>query len=124
MSTRIAFPTEDGETISRHFGQARYFKIITIIDGRVGDSELREKASHQHGEHDHADGMHPGQKMVDAISDCQVLISGGMGMPAVERASAKGLQVFLTRRTSIAEAAQAFVDGTLEHEPKLIHQHH
>ena len=124
MAVKIAFPTDDGETISRHFGQAAYFKVITIADGRLGESALREKASHRHGEHSHSGGQHPGQQMVDSISDCQVLISGGMGAPALSRASEAGLQVFLTRRTSIAEAAQAFLDGSLENDTALVHQHH
>ena len=124
MTTKPAFPTDDGETISRHFGQAAQFKIVTIADGRVTGSELRPKASHQHGEHSHAGGVHPGQQMVDSISDCQVLVSGGMGAPALDRASSAGLQVFLTRRRSIDEAVRAFLDGTLEHDSRLIHQHH
>jgi predicted Fe-Mo cluster-binding NifX family protein len=123
MSTKIAIPTDDGETISRHFGQAKYFQVITLEDHQVAGSELVEKASHQHGDHSQAEGVHPGQQMVAAISDCQVLIAGGMGTPAFNRATAAGLTVFLTETSFVQAAVQAYLAGTLENDLSLIHSH-
>ena len=124
MSTRIAVPSDDGETISRHFGQARYFQVLTLEAGQVASSELRPKASHQHGDASHAAGIHPGQQMVATISDCQVLISGGMGAPAFAKASAAGLEVIMTRERTIQAAVDAYLAGTLENVPTLIHAPH
>jgi predicted Fe-Mo cluster-binding NifX family protein len=123
MTTKIAFPTDDGETISRHFGQATRFAVLTLSDGRLGASEVREKPNHRHGEHAAADGTHPGRQMAEVVSDCQVVISGGMGAPMLERLEAAGLKVYLTREASIAAAAQAFLDGTLQDDRRLVHQH-
>jgi predicted Fe-Mo cluster-binding NifX family protein len=124
MTTKIAFPTDDGETISRHFGQASHFKVLTLSDGRLGPSELRDKASHRHGEHAAAESTHPGQQMVEVVLDCQAVISGGMGAPMLARLEAAGLKVYLTREESIAAAAQAFLAGTLQDDRELVHQHH
>jgi len=124
MTTKIAFPTDDGETISRHFGQATHFKVLSLSDGRLGSSDLREKPNHRHGDHAATEGAHPGQLMVEAVSDCQVVISGGMGAPMLARLEAAGLKVYLTREDSIAAAAQAFVAGTLQDDRRLVHQHH
>ncbi|MEZ4519318.1 MAG: NifB/NifX family molybdenum-iron cluster-binding protein [Chloroflexota bacterium] len=33
--TKIAFPTDDGQTISRHFGRAARFLVLTVEDGQV-----------------------------------------------------------------------------------------
>ncbi len=121
---RVAVPTDDGESISRHFGQARYFKILTVSEGRVVASELREKASHQHGQHGAPGSPDPGQQMVAAIKDCQAVISGGMGTPMLARLSAAGIEVYLTRQASIADAVQAFLAGTLENDRSLVHQAH
>lgn len=123
MSLKIAVPTDDGETISRHFGQAKYFKVFVLDKSQVASSELREKASHGHGDHSHAEGVHPGQQMVEAISDCQVLISGGMGMPAYQRAAGAGLKVFLTDTSSIQSAVEAYLSGTLDNNSSLVHIH-
>jgi predicted Fe-Mo cluster-binding NifX family protein len=115
---KLAIPTDDGEAISRHFGQAKYFRVITLENNQVASSELRDKASHQYGDH-----SHPGQQMVEAIADCQTLLSGGMGTPAYNRAIATGLGVILTQQISIESAMQAYLAGTLKNEPLLIHTH-
>jgi predicted Fe-Mo cluster-binding NifX family protein len=123
MISKVAIPTDDGETISSHFGQAKYFRVITLENNQVVQAELREKASHNHGDHSHAAGVHPGQQMIESISDCQVLICGGMGSPAYSRAVSAGLKVILTQQVSINSAVPAYLAGKLEDEPQLIHNH-
>ncbi|MEN6570807.1 MAG: NifB/NifX family molybdenum-iron cluster-binding protein [Anaerolineaceae bacterium] len=122
MITKLAIVTDDGVTIHQHFGQARYFKILTLEDGVVKSAEIREKAIHEHGQMP-SDGIHPGQKMIDSISDCQVLISGGMGEPVFQRAESTGLRVVLTHYQDIDLAVQAYQAGTLESDLQLVHQH-
>lgn len=122
--TRIAFTTDDGETISSHFGQAHYFRVITIEENQAISSELREKPWHQHGQgHEMGPGVHPGQAMVDLIRDCQVLITGGMGEPALNRAQAAGLEVFLTPEMQIESALEKYRNGKLASDLKRIHHH-
>jgi len=123
MKVKVAVPTDDGETISQHLGQAKYFKVFLLENNQASSSEMREKASHQHGDHSHPEGVHPGQQMVETISDCQVLISGGMGTPMFARATAAGLKVFLTKGPSIQSAVDAYLSGTLENNPSLVHSH-
>jgi predicted Fe-Mo cluster-binding NifX family protein len=122
MISKIAFPTDDGLTISAHFGQAHHYKIFTFEDGKVISAEIREKATHTHGAPT-SEGVHPGQKMIDAIQDCQVLISGGMGSPVYERAKLAGLEVILTRSQEIDAALQDYLAGKLVNVPDLIHMH-
>ena len=40
---KIAFPTDDGETISKHLGQAKYFQVMMFENGHVQSTERREK---------------------------------------------------------------------------------
>ena len=42
----IAFVTDDGSTISSHFGRALYYEIITLQNGRVSDRKHVSKAGH------------------------------------------------------------------------------
>ena len=123
MGIKIAVPTDDGETISQHFGQANFFKVFTVENNQVSTSEMRPKASHLHGDHSQDQGVHPGQQMVETIADCQVLISGGMGTPAFNRATSAGLKVYLTEHASIEAAVQAYLDGTLANNPSRMHSH-
>ncbi len=123
--TKIAFPTDDGVTISKHLGQARYFQVITVEKGQSQSSERREKASHTHQDHahEHESGVHPGQAMIEAISDCQVLIAGGMGQPMYNRAISSGMEVYLTGEDRIEDALEAFHQGKLTSDMRRIHMH-
>ncbi len=122
---KVCFPTDDGQVLSRHFGQALNFKVFVLENGQVESFELRPKAHHSHGEHgeEQAQGIHPGQLMFEAIADCQVLICGGMGAPAYNRAIAAGMEVFLTPETSIETALKVFLEGKLVSELGLLHSH-
>ena len=54
---KIAFPTEDGQSISRHLGRAQYFSVVTLQDGTDPVFEQRLKPHHaSHEGHDHAHG--------------------------------------------------------------------
>lgn len=122
---KIAIPTDDGETISKHLGQARYFQVITLENGQVQATEQRDKASHAHHDHqhEHEGGVHPGGQMIEAIRDCQVLIAGGMGQPMYNRATASGLEVYLTGVDRIEEAVEAYQKGTLTSDMRRVHMH-
>ena len=47
---KIAAVTDDGKTISAHFGRARYYAVVTVEDGTITGREMRPKA----GRHDFA----------------------------------------------------------------------
>jgi len=114
---KIAFATEDGNTISAHFGKAPYYKVVYVDGGQVVSEKVRAKAHHDNGHgpgHSHAD-------MFASIADCQVLVVGGMGTPAHQAALAHGLQVIATGQRDIAAALEAYLNGTLQENPLLIH---
>jgi predicted Fe-Mo cluster-binding NifX family protein len=122
---KIAFPTEDGVTISRHLGMAPYFMVAILDDSGKITYEKREKPHHEQGavhHHEHG-GQGMGKTMLKAIADCQVLISGGMGQPAYEKALAQGLQVYLPAEIDIKKALDADIKGELENDMRRIHRH-
>jgi predicted Fe-Mo cluster-binding NifX family protein len=114
---KIAFATEDGKTVSAHFGKAPYYIVVQVSEGKVVAQEMRAKAyhgNHQEYGHNHAD-------MFTCIADCQVLVVGGMGTPAHQAALAHGLKVIATGQRDIAAAIEAYLNGTLQENPLLIH---
>ena len=140
MTTKIAFPTDDGQTISAHFGRAQQFLVVTLQDGREMARERRDKPAHKGGHHHGpqdsspvrldavvvnaepaADHGHGG--MFAQLADCQVLIAGGMGQPAYDRAQAQGMTVFTPSLKQIDEALAAYVAGTLESDTRRVHAH-
>ncbi len=136
MAVKIAIPTNDGVTISRHFGQARAFLVITFDQGEIVDQELRElpdagEHHHHHHDHDHHHDHHHGMggnpahmAKFDYLRDCQYLIGGGMGQPAVQRLNAMGIQVAMTDHRRIADLLEEIKTGQVKHNPQRIHSHH
>ncbi len=128
---KIALVTNDGETVSQHFGRSRYYKIYTVDDKKITNTEMRERgtghfAPQAQPVHDephidsagrHGFGAAAASRhgmMAAEISDCDILIAGGMGAGAYESFKAAGLEVLLTDKKMIEEAVQAQIDGTLQ----------
>ena len=129
---KIAVITDDGKTISQHFGRSEYYKVITIENQKVINEEMRNKVGHNHFSHEHQEehhhenhGLddehhHKHMQMADAISDCQVIICGGMGMGAYESMRKLNITPVVTNNTDIMTAVLDFIDGKLvDHTEKL-----
>jgi predicted Fe-Mo cluster-binding NifX family protein len=129
---KIAIITEDGKTISQHFGRAPLYLVVTVEDGKIVNRETREKPGHnQFGEHQH--GAHEGEhghdghshhkhvSMAEVISDCQTVICGGMGMGAYDSMRRLNIQPVVTDLKEIEAAVQAFIDGKLIDHTELLH---
>jgi predicted Fe-Mo cluster-binding NifX family protein len=44
---KIAVVTDDGKTISMHFGRAAHYLVFTLEDGAITSTELRDKMGHR-----------------------------------------------------------------------------
>lgn len=129
---KIAFVTDDGKTISRHFGRASYYMVITVEDGKITHREMREKLGHNlfTGEHEHHHGAGHGMdapshekhvRMAQAITDCEAVICGGMGTGAYESMRRLNIRPIVTELSDIETAAQAYISGTLTDHPEMLH---
>ena len=43
---KIAVATDDGTTVSQHFGRALSYTVITVKDGQIANKETRDKTGH------------------------------------------------------------------------------
>ena len=132
---KIAFVTDDGQTISAHFGRAAYYLVVTVDDGKETGREMREKMGHTHFNHDQQHEEHvPGQphgfdpqsqskhtSMLAAIDDCEVVICGGMGQGAVFSIQSSGKDLRLTDVGPIDDALGLFLAGNLPNQTQLSH---
>ena len=116
---KIAFVSDDGITIHRHFGRALQYVIVTIEGGRETSREIRAK-SDSHG-HSHAD---PAQDHHDAllavIADCQLVVAGGMGAGMDERLRGGGITPIRTRILAIDTAVERYLSGRLADTIELV----
>jgi predicted Fe-Mo cluster-binding NifX family protein len=130
---KIAVITDDGKTISQHFGQAAYYLVATIVNGQIVNRELRHKLGHAHfvnqphpeEQPDQPHGMDAAShnkhmQMAEEIADCQVLLCRGMGMGAYESMKVRGIRPLVTDIVTIEEAVMTCVKGQIaDHIEKL-----
>ncbi|MCL5951922.1 MAG: NifB/NifX family molybdenum-iron cluster-binding protein [Chloroflexi bacterium] len=131
---KVAAITDDGRTISQHFGRAPYYLVVTVENGQVAGRELRGKLGHAHFANDPHTEPLPGQphgldpasqnrhlQMSEAIADCEALLCGGMGAGAYESMRARGIKPVVTDIVAIDEAVQAYVAGTIVDRVEWLH---
>ncbi len=131
---RIAAASDDGVKISQHFGRAPYYVVVTVEEERIMAKETRSKPGHQtfaahqppklapderHGYDAGSDVRH--ESMANTISDCQVLLVGGMGWGAYEAMKSYGIEPIATDVKDIEEAVKLYLAGKLSNLMERLH---
>lgn len=131
---KIAAITEDGTTVSQHFGRAPFYMVITAEDGKIISKEQRAKAGHhtfagqeqtepspgeRHGYDSGSQARH--RSMADTISDCQILIAGGMGWGAFDSLKNRNIEAIVTNVTDIDKAVELYLSGQLTNLMERLH---
>ena len=131
---KIAAVSDDGSTISQHFGRASLYVVVTIEDGRIADTETRSKLGHHNFAHQHHEPHASGEPrghgqgaqarhsaMMETISDCQALLAGGMGWGAYDALKEMGIDAIITDVSDIKEAAGLYAEGNLPNLREKLH---
>ena len=123
---KIAVISEDGTTISQHFGRAPYYVVVSVEEGKIVGRETRPKTGHhtfaahqptrlapgeRHGYDEGAQSRHA--SMAESIADCQALICGGMGWGAYEGMRSYNIEPIVTDVGNIDEAVELYLAGKL-----------
>lgn len=130
---KIAAITEDGKTISQHFGRAPFYLVLTVEDSQLVGREMRDKLGHAQF-HEQQEARQPGQphgvdpashskhaQMFEAITDCQVLLCGGMGMGAYQSMQTLGIMPVVTDIRDIDQAVKAYIEGNIVDRVDRLH---
>lgn len=134
---RIAAVSEDGVTISQHFGRAPFYVVVTVENGQNVARKQRDKLGHAqlagerhaeeaHGADPRGHGFDPAAqgrdaRMVHAIADCDVLLARGMGAGAYQSMEQAGIRPVVTDIANIDEAVQAYIEGRLVDHSERLH---
>ncbi|NDJ75984.1 MAG: dinitrogenase iron-molybdenum cofactor biosynthesis protein [Chloroflexi bacterium] len=138
---KIAVVTDDGQTVSQHFGRAAHYLVFTVEDGAITGTELRDKAGHRqfaaegHHDHDHehghdhqhgqGHGFGPGpdrkhKRMIESITDCEAVLVRGMGRGAYLAMESAKIKPIVTDIPTAEDAVKAFISGDIvDHTEKL-----
>jgi predicted Fe-Mo cluster-binding NifX family protein len=134
---KIAAVSEDGATISQHFGRAPLYVVVTVEDGKIIARETRPKLGHGHalaGSHaQEAHGADPRghgfdaaaqdlhSRMAGGIADCEALLARGMGSGAYHSLEQAGIRPVVTDIAGIDEAALAYAAGQITNHIERLH---
>jgi predicted Fe-Mo cluster-binding NifX family protein len=123
---KIAAITDDGKTISQHFGRAQYYLVATVENGQIVNRDMRDKLGHNQFSNQPHEEEKPGQphgmdatshnkhlQMAEAIADCEALLCRGMGRGAYDSMNIRGIRPVVTDIASIDEAVMAYVQGNI-----------
>lgn len=142
---KIAVVTDDGQTISRHFGRAKFYAVYTVENGEITHREQVDKPAHgrharsnakqqpnvnlhEGGDHAHGTGHGTGHNhnhdhadMVNPVRDCDIVLARGMGYGAHNGLSAAGIRPIITDIASIEDAVMACANNTIVDHPEKLH---
>ncbi len=122
---KIAIASDDGKHIASHIGRAKGFVIVELEGKTIKTQEYRPNTftGHARGlEHaPHAQDRHG--PLLNALNDCQVVISHGMGRRIYEDLKHAGFEVFMTNETEIQKVLELYLNGKLIHQPELACTH-
>jgi predicted Fe-Mo cluster-binding NifX family protein len=118
---RIALPTNDGTSVSPHFGRSAGFLVFDIEEGQIQKREMIRNPSchsHEEGACDRGSGesesSHSHAGILSALAGCNVVICAGMGWRAAEALKSAGVaEVVFTAPGLAEETVTAFLAGTL-----------
>lgn len=106
--------TYDNEQVFQHFGHTEFFKIYTIEDQAVKESEIVSTNGSGHG------------ALAGFLKEHQVdaLICGGIGGGAKAALAAAGIVLYAGVTGNTDEQVKSFLLGTLNHNPNTECNHH
>ena len=130
----LAAVTDDGTTISQHFGRAKYYEIVFVENKKVIKKERREKmghhnfanAEHQHHDHNGEHGIDETShnkhlSMAETIKDCSILLARGMGHGAFQSLTQLNIKTIITDIKNIDDAVQSVIDDTIVNHTDKLH---
>lgn len=135
---KLAVVTDDGTTVSQHFGRARYYAVLTVKDQHILGQEMLDRGDmvlppdeHHEARHGLGDAMDchgtgtgaaaQHHRMVEPIKGCEALLTRGLSWSARECIINAGIRPVLTDIAGLNEAVAAYLDGTIVDHVDLLH---
>ena len=106
--------TYDNGMIFQHFGHTEQFKVYTVEDNQITDTEIVSSGGNGHGA---LAGLLSGQQI-------DVLICGGIGVGAQNALASCGIRLYGGVSGEADRAVDAFLAGELDYGPHVHCDHH
>lgn len=122
---KIAVVSNDEKTIFSHFGMSKGFVIFEVEGQEIKGRDYRPNTFTNHAEygghqgeshHGEGHGSHRHGEIINALSDCQVVISGGMGGGMYNNLVEAGIKTYITGETDVEKAVKLYLEGKLQND--------
>lgn len=117
---KIAVATIDGISLSQHFGQSKGFVVFDVQGLTVQNREFRtnDDTPHNQGVCNHeagkSQGAHGHKSIFELLSDCGIVLCGGMGAGAAQSMLANGIKpVMMPGARSTDDAVADYISGNI-----------
>ncbi len=122
---KIAIASDDKRSIASHFGRTRGFVIYQIVDGKIKGREYRPNTftGHARGLEGAGHSVDRHGPILNALSDCKVVISHGMGRRIYDDLKSANIEAFITSETDVEKAVELYLKDKLIDRPELGCEH-
>jgi predicted Fe-Mo cluster-binding NifX family protein len=118
---KIAIASDDGVHIASHTGRCGGFAIYEVVEQAATPTEYRANTftahaggeCHTETEHAPAAEHHSHAPLINAIRDCRVLVTRGLGPRLVNDLAAQGIEVYVCSSSEVEDAARQYAEGLL-----------
>ncbi len=118
---KIAIASDNEIKIASHFGRTNGFVVVDLENGRITNQEYRKNdfTGHMRGleGNNHQPDRHA--PILDALKDCDIIVSRGMGRRLISDLKIAGKEIYLTEEEYVARAINLYVDGILDNNTVL-----
>lgn len=111
---KIGMP-KDGEILNQHFGQSKSFLIATVENKQIIEKKEISSESLQHN--------HAGLSGLFLTEGVSVVITGGIGQPALNALTEKGLEVIRGASGSCEDVLEKYLSGQLSDKNVTCNHH-
>jgi predicted Fe-Mo cluster-binding NifX family protein len=117
----IAIASDDGINIASHLGKTRGFIIFDVQDEKITNQWYRKNTftGHARGLSGHGHEIDRHGPILEALKDCNVVISHGMGRRIYNDMKQAGIDVFITDEIIARNAAERYIKNELIDKPEL-----
>jgi predicted Fe-Mo cluster-binding NifX family protein len=132
---KIAVVTDDGQTVSLHFGRATHYLVFSVEGGQITAKDMIEKPGHRQfaqGPHEHQGGRGGSHgrgpdaerrhaRMIEPVTDCEAVLGRGMGRGAYAAIQEAHIKPVVTDIENAEAAVKAYIDGSIVDHPENLH---
>jgi predicted Fe-Mo cluster-binding NifX family protein len=116
----IAIASDDGMTVASHFGKTSGFIIFKVENEKITNQWYRENTFTGHARSFEGFGHTVDRHgpILDALKDCKVVISRGMGRRIYNDLHQAGIEVFISDQVNAKNAAELYLRDELVDHPE------